>query len=389
MDATGFKELKVIDVDTHVLEPADLWTSRMSAKWGDLIPHVKWDPELGEESWFVGNKSIYPVGIPAMANYEEYAPGRPKTMEQFDPSSVDPKLRLKKMDEYGIHAQILYPNVGIFAASDYLGTAVDPAFALEACQAYNDFLAEYSSTDSERYIPVMTIPFWDLEDTRKEIHRAHELGHKGIVMSSQPDNFDLPPIDDEHWYPLWAQAQEMGLSINFHIGGGKITNYGVPAIGEHAGFAWTSTMIFQGNFRTVAGLIFGGICHKFPNLNFVSVESGIGWVPGLLETMDWQWMNSGVPQEHPEYDLLPTEYFKRQIYGCFWFEKASALAAIDIVGADNFMYETDFPHPTSMSPGPNSIAQNPLDFMVESLGQLPDEKIEKLVHGNAKRVYNL
>ncbi|NGP06730.1 amidohydrolase [Rhodococcus sp. 14C212] len=389
MDATGFKALKVIDADTHVIEPADLWTSRLSAKkWGNLIPHVKWDPVIGEEQWYVGDKPIYPVGLPAMAGFDDYAPLHPIRMADIPGDQIDPALRLKKMDEYGVHAAILYPNVGVFAAADYLGMSVDQQFAVDCTKAYNDFLVDFSSTDRSRYIPVMTLPFWDLDETRKEIDRAAALGHKGIVMTQQPDNFGLPPLDHKHWDPLWAQAQDLGLPVNFHIGSGKITNYGLPENGEHAGYAWTTTMNFQGNVRTIAGLIFSGICHRFPRLNFVSVESGIGWIPALLEAMDWQFMNSGVRRDHPDWDL-PSEYFKRQIYGCFWFEKESAKAAIEILGPDNFLYETDYPHPTSMSPGPASVAQNPLDFMVESLGGFPDETIAKLVHDNAARIYNL
>ena len=78
------------------------------------------------------------------------------------------------------------------------------------------------------------------------------------------------------------------------------------------------------NAKTIAQLITGGICHRFPDLDFVSVESGIGWIPFALAALDWQWQNCGVPAEHPEYDLLPSEYFRRQIYGCFWFERDTA-----------------------------------------------------------------
>ena len=95
------------------------------------------------------------------------------------------------------------------------------------------------------------------------------------------------------------------------------------------------------------------------DLNFVSVESGVGWIPFALDALDWQWKNCGVALEHPEYDLLPTEYFKRQIYGCFWFEVEPARFAIERLGDDNILYETDFPHPTSMSPGPASAAAAP------------------------------
>ena len=82
------------------------------------------------------------------------------------------------------------------------------------------------------------------------------------------------------------------------------------------------------NIETLADLVFGGVCHRFPELRFVSVESGVGWLPGVLETFDWQWGNSAIREAHPEYDLLPSEYFRRQIYGCFWFEHDSARFAI-------------------------------------------------------------
>ena len=99
----------------------------------------------------------------------------------------------------------------------------------------------------------------------------------------------------------------------------------------------------------------------FPHLNFVSVESGAGWVPALLEALDWQWHNAGVAKEHPEYKLLPSEFFRRQVYACFWFEREMITRAAELY-PDNLMYETDFPHPTSMSPGPATIAQHPREY---------------------------
>jgi uncharacterized protein len=390
MDAATIRRLEVIDADTHVLEPADLWTSRMSAKkWGALIPHIKFDKDAGEDLWFVGDTPIFKPGVPAMAGWHEYAPDHPKRLEEFDPHNSDPVKRLQRMDEYGIWAQVLYPNVGIFAAADYLGVGSDPAFALECVKAYNDFLVDWAATDRKRYVPVMMVPFWDLDEAAKELSRAKDLGHRGIVMSSQPENYGLPPLDHRHWDGLWAAAEEMGLPVNFHIGSGKIAPAGETENGVHANYAWMSTMLFMGNIRAICALVFSGICHRFPRLNFVSVESGVGWLPSLLETMDWQWLNSGVPNEHPEYDLLPSEYFRRQVYGCFWFERGAARAALDLLGPDNILYETDFPHPTSMSPGPASTALKPLEFMEQMFAGLPDDVVRKVVHDNAARLYGL
>jgi predicted TIM-barrel fold metal-dependent hydrolase len=136
-------------------------------------------------------------------------------------------------------------------------------------------------------------------------------------------------------------------------------------------------------------LIFGGVCQRFPRLKFVSVESGVGWVPFLLEGMDWQFHNSGAHIEHPELELLPSEYFARQIYSCFWFERASARAAIEQLGADHVMFETDFPHSTGITPGPASAALAPRDHLRTALAGLPDDAIRKVLHDNAAALYHL
>ena len=126
----------------------------------------------------------------------------------------------------------------------------------------------------------------------------------------------------------------------------------------------------------------------FPELNFVSVESGVGWLPAYLEALDWQWQNAGLHVKRPEYELLPSEFFKRQIYACFWFEKEVLQRAAELY-PDNLMYETDYPHPTSMSPGPATIATHPRDYAVDALRGIPADTVEKLLRGNAARVYGV
>jgi len=407
MEKSAIREMKVVDADSHVIEPPDLWRSRMSSKWGDLIPHVRRDssravhtvlgpndpPPPVADTWFVGDTPLFKAGAAAMAGWHEHAPQHPLTFDEFNPYSTDPSLRLKQMDEYGIESAVLYPNLNMFVSASYLGPQVDASLRLETVQAYNDYIAEeWIAVAPGRYIGMANLPFWDIEATKAEIERCASLGHKGLIFSQHPENYGLPPLDNKHWDSLCAAAQDAEMPINFHIGGGGTlagVAAGEPENGSAANYAWNSVLLYPANMRTIGALIFGGICHRFPRLNFVSVESGIGWIPPVLEAMDWQFGNCGVRVQHPEYDLLPSEYFKRQIYGCFWFERASALAAIDILGPDNFLYETDFPHPTSMTPGPASIAQNPLDYMHDTLGHLPAETLAKILHNNAARIYHL
>ena len=153
-------------------------------------------------------------------------------------------------------------------------------------------------------------------------------------------------------------------------------------------FARMSSLTFIENVKGIAELIFGGVCHRFPDLNFVSVESGVGWLPAVLETFDWQWKNSGVAAEHPEYELLPSEYFRRQIYACFWFEREMIPAALSLY-PDNLLYETDFPHPTSMSPGPATPAQPPREYANSLFSGMDSHIVSKVLHDNAARVYHI
>jgi predicted TIM-barrel fold metal-dependent hydrolase len=332
-----------------------VWTSRVSRKWGRLVPHIRVDDQTGEEHWYSGDElfDASPRGLYAAAGWKEPLPSLPRTLAETDPASWNAHERLTRMDEYGIFAQVIYPNVGGFGSGKFLRLK-EHTLMLECVRAYNDFLAEWCGTNPHRLIPIMALPFWDVQQCVAEIDRCVELGHKGILFGNQSETYDLPLLADPHWNPIWERAQDLGLTVNFHIasGDGRYRRPQYQANGRRANFARAVVLEFMDNAQAISEVIVSGICHRYPHLNFVSVESGVGFLPFLLEALDWQWKNNGALLEHPEFDLLPSEYFRRQIYGCFWFEKSSAETALRLY-PDNILYETDFPHPTSMSPGPS------------------------------------
>jgi predicted TIM-barrel fold metal-dependent hydrolase len=391
MLASEVDRYKVIDTDTHVIEPYDLWTSRMSEhKWGDRVPQVRWDPEMQEDAWYFGETRVSAAAASAQAGWNEFPPDHPPKLEMVDRGTWEASARLKRMDEYGIWAQVLYPNVAGFGAGKVL-TIGDPDLMLTCVQTYNDFLTEYSSADQRRFVPIMALPMWDVDECQKEMARCMEAGHKGVIMTGEPAFWGLPKLADPHWDPLWAAAQEAELSINFHIGSGDISFFdrAYEGAGPHANYAGFGVQFGMANVSVISNLITGGVCHRFPNLKFVSVESGIGWIPFALKHLDWQWKNCGVPQEHPEYELLPSEYFKRQMYGCFWFETDTVRHAIEVLGPEPIMYESDFPHPTSMAPGPATAATEPRNYIAETLGDLPETVLQKILHDNAAKLYHV
>ena len=386
----GINSIPIIDTDTHVVEPPDLWTSRIASRFGDQVPHVRWDADRGEEVWVIGDAALGAVGQPAMAGWHEHPPFHPRRWADTDPTTWDASLRAGMMDDYGVRSQLLYPNVAVFNAKTLVGLG-NSELQLECVRAYNDFLVDWGSAAPGRFVPVATLPFWDLELTLAEIERCAALGHRGVVFTQDPTAFGLPMLTDRYWDPLWASAQEKGLPVNFHIASGEVdlAGFGHPDNGVHANYAMMGVSFFMGNARTISQLICGGICHRFPDLKLVSVESGVGWIPFALDGLDWQWRNCGVHKEHPEYGLLPSEYFKRQIYGCFWFERDTALTAIEQLGPDNVLYETDFPHPTSMSPGPASDAERPDEFLRNHFSGLDPVVQRKILHDNAAKLYGL
>ncbi len=388
MSVDLFEKFKVIDVDTHLTEPPDVWTARMPAKLHDKVPHI--ERIDGRDTWMVNGESLGTPGYYSMAGFDGLMPLKiPETYDQIPPSMYDPEARLTFMDEQGIWAQILYPNVGGFGNGYFLRLG-DREVVSQCVAAYNDFLTDWTATDPDRLIPITAVPFWDIDLSLAEIERCAAIGHRAINFCNQPQDYGQPPLGHRHWDPIWGLAQEAGLAVSFHVGGGNMGTLmaDTAEMGWMTNFAKVSSLIFLDNMRCIADLIFGGVCHRFPNLQLVSVESGAGWIPPALEAFNWQWRNGGVLLEHPEYDLLPSQYFERQIYGCFWFEQAGAVNAIERF-PNNILYETDYPHPTCQYPGPATPAQFPREYAERALSTLSDDLLSKVLHDNAARVYRL
>jgi predicted TIM-barrel fold metal-dependent hydrolase len=386
-DVTALLErVPVVDVDSHVLEPPDLWTSRLPRKWQDVAPRVVKDESTGQERWNIGGKSAIGAATYASAEWEEYWPSRPTTFQQATRGAWDPAVRLQWMDRVGVARQVLYPNILGFHIANFL--LLDEDVRLACVQAYNDFQVEFAATNPHRLIPLCYLPWWDLAASQKELTRSIEMGHKGVNFGSEFEKLGYPRLRDDHWHPLLRQMEEMNVSVNFHIGFGSKTEEEMRSatslMQDSLDMAKTTALFMLGNASQIGELIFGQICHKYPGLRFVSVESGYGFIPYLLEAFDWQFINTGAQATHSDM-MLPSEYFKRQIYASFWFEKH--LVPLVSLYPDNIMFETDYPHSTSLSPGENSHAKSARDTIIGNLSEIPGDILTKILHDNAAKVY--
>ena len=122
----------------------------------------------------------------------------------------------------------------------------DPEAKLACVRAYNDFLIDWSAADRRRLIPIMTLPYWDVEASVAEIERSATAGHRGVLFTGEPQSFGLPLLGSRHWDPIWAAGQSAGMSVSFHAGGGDLAGSAMDSrfIGIKANFARISTLAF-------------------------------------------------------------------------------------------------------------------------------------------------
>jgi predicted TIM-barrel fold metal-dependent hydrolase len=377
------KGVHVIDADTHITEVHDLWTSRASAKYRDRVPQVK--EVNGELAWYIdGTQRMGPAMTACCIRKDGtksfgFELTKMKIGDVYE-GAFDMKARVAFMDEAGISAQIAYPNLLGFGNQKSMG--VDPDLRLVTTQIFNDASAEIQQASGERVFPMALLPWWDIPASLAEAERCAKMGLRGVNLNSMPEAQGYPVLGDAHWTPLWELLSDKNLPVNFHIGGGmENTDWygsgGWPTDDARLKMAFGSSQMPLTNFRILSNIFLSRFLEKFPKLKIVSVESGVTWIPFMLESLEYQMQDQGI-----KYDIPLFELFQRQVYACTWFDKRLLPESARLLGVDNVLYETDFPHPTCVYP-------DPLNFIAgAAAGFTPDERA-KVFGLNAARLYNI
>jgi len=387
---TLFDDVRVIDADTHYTEPPDLWTSRAPAQYKDRVLHIEerndvptWVIDDAEFGFARGGGVVDHDGgkIPFVESME-------KDIDWVHPGAWDPEARLRVMDECGIHAQVLYPNIVGLGGHMLNKLVTDEALRLLCLEIYNDAMAELQEQSNLRFVPMPVMPAWNVDLCVRETERCAALGLRGVNMTSDPEELGSPDLASREWDPFWEACAALDLPVHFHIGASNAAmdfygRYFWPSQHEYVKPAIGGSMLFINNARVVINTIFAGIFDRFPKLQMVSVESGIGWIPFILETMDYE-LFENAPEQAKALARKPSEYFGDHWYGTFWFERnrGDVQGLIDRVGEDNVLFETDFPHPTCLYP-------SPLDTVADAMSALRPETRRKVMSENAAKLYRL
>jgi len=366
---------KVVDTDAHMMEPEWLWEKHIEHRYRTGAPRIGTAPESGRRTFlvegepFTREKGKYPMAAPAFLRAAEAARRRFTRAIQ---AGYSPAARLQDMDEQGIDVQILYPT----AAGQMLGREFrDLGLLAACCRAYNDWAAEYSSADSQRLRWAAILPMQDIDAARQEAVRAAALG--AVSFYVRPNPVKGRSIFDEEYLPLWAEVEKLAVPISTH----DSASSSVPSFGDRMN-THTSGHILSHPFEAMAamaGLIWYGVVERLPNLTIVHVEADGGWVPYWLQRMEQHWSYSG-NAEHEYLTMAPTAYFRRNFFVAFRGDEPTLKAAVELVGDDNFVWDTDYPHPDGTFPwGLQQFLEQPIS----------EASKHKILWDNAARAFKL
>ena len=195
-----------------------------------------------------------------------------------------------------------------------------------------------------------------------------------------------PKLDDPGWEKLWAALEQTGIILSWHI-----TVFGVKPGDRAAGKAasvFENTKGFLNNFlEPFVDLFAWGILERHPKLKMVMAEAGTGWLPWLVQELDyrhwrlWEAKEFWADKGGSALETKPSELFKRQIWATFQ-EDYAAMALIPFFGEGHLLWASDYPHPDSVWPNSRAAIERQMQ-------DLAPEMRRKLIHDNAAKLYGL
>ena len=289
-------QYRVVSTDDHLQEAPDTYLPRMSKKWAALAPQVRPNAD-GTDSWYIYGEARRGGATYGIGTVHGVMPDRTKPPQRWADvprEAYVPAERVKAMDRDGVDVHTFFGNLAGVAGNTFSNPKFDEEYRLEAIRAFNDHqIEDYAQPFPGRFITLAIVPLWEASRAVEELDRMRKKDVKGMSFA-MPQQFGYPHLVDRHWDPLWAAAQEAHLSVNLHIGSGGSQGFGSidwmsPGQSPMFGLAEHSVKGISANSMIMATILFSGILDRFPRLNIVSSESGLGWVPYLLEVADHQW----------------------------------------------------------------------------------------------------
>jgi predicted TIM-barrel fold metal-dependent hydrolase len=357
--------LRFVDCDMHIMEPPDLFERYLDPAFKHRISvSVGADGKPGRGP----SGSIYIDGVPIsdsdIQQYRKRTKTGPSNSTQplsgsrlADTGRLDFAIQRKYNGEAqvmgmvmeGVDIAVLYPTTGL---SLIARNNLDPQLSLALCQAYNNWIHEFTRYSPERLKFVAMLPVHDVHLACRELVRCvRELGAVGSFI--RPNMVNGRFWHSNYWDPLYTLHEELNVTWGFHEGTGAQyshmnTLYGENRFYRHVASHWIEMQ------QALVAMIVGGVFEFHPKLRVGFLEAQNSWAPGLLSRIEWDY-----PQyrdSHAPYlSMMPREYFRRNCWAAVEGSEPEIEATAGLIGADRMCISTDYPHFDSNFP---HVAEN-------------------------------
>ncbi|HZU74860.1 MAG TPA: amidohydrolase family protein [Acidimicrobiales bacterium] len=374
--AAGARTL-VVDADSHVMEPADLWQERLEPRYRDrAIRIVEVD---GVEQLIMGEQVVLAGTLAGLGGVHrdrmDLFAGGLRYVDGCPPASYDPDERVRLYDEWGVDAGVVFPTIGILPFP-----CEDNELTSAYCRAYNRWQADFAAGARGRVLPIAHLNLGDLDEARRELQWCLDQGFKGVFLPPEPVGVNRP--GEAHFDPLWRMCAEAGVPACIHV----VVRFGgaaVPYAAWHqagAGLLFGFALGAPGQIiPTVASMVLDGVFDRVPELKVLCVEAGAGWAGHLMDRLDEKHSVFGAMA--PPLELKPSDYLRRNVWYVAEPEERTIGAMLDIVGEDRILWGSDFPHIDSTLEAPHLIRRQ--------LEDLSPTRRSAVLGGNAAKLFGL
>jgi predicted TIM-barrel fold metal-dependent hydrolase len=391
-------DFPVFDADNHMYETTDAFTKYLPAGYSGLVKYVQVDGRTkialkNKISDYIPNPTFSKVAPPGAQELEfklKNPSSRTKRKEgdkvlvqppryiESIPAFFNPQDRLLLMNELGLDRAMMWPTLASLLEERL---ADDPAATHAIVHALNEWMYEHWSFNVEDRIfptPVITLPIVD--EAIREFDRVAERGARAILVRPAPvpgfngrrRSFALPEFD-----PFWKRVEEAGVLVGMHSSDSGFQRYLNEWEGDDGEFlpfarkASAFSALVNSEYRTIKDVVYSiighGLATRFPRLRFMPVENGSAWARPLIATV------KKVYERAPKiFDEDPMVTMNRSIF-VHPFHEEDVLGLVELVGAGNVVFGSDYPHPEGMF--------DPVTF-IDELETLPEADQRAIMGAN-------